>query len=391
MYVAKNIKLLIIFQFLVEFRLYAALAVIYFASITGSFALAMGVLSTIMIASAVLEIPTGVFSDLIGRKNTVILGSLASVVFVFFYAFGGNIWWLTIGAVFEGLSRSLWSGNNEALMYESVDDKNKDDLFSKYSGYCQSAGQAALAIASLLGGIIAIVSINLAFWITIIPQVIACFVALMLVEPKRHSSKESNIFAHLSTAFNQFKHNYKLRLISFASIISFAFGETGFQFRPVFVNSLWPIWAVGLSQTLSFIGGSISFYFSGLVIKKIGALKSLVVEKIISSLINILSLLYPSILSPAFLTATSLFYGVSQTAKSTLMQREFTKEQRATLGSINSLAASIAFAVVSFALGYVADQIGPIKALIITHVILLLPLWIYWKLFTHNKKAGVTY
>ncbi len=65
----KNVKLLILFEFLIEFRLYSAIIVIYFAAVTGSYALAMSLLSIVMISAAVFEVPTGVFSDLVGRKK----------------------------------------------------------------------------------------------------------------------------------------------------------------------------------------------------------------------------------------------------------------------------------------------------------------------------------
>jgi len=101
----RNIRLLILFQFLVEFRLYAAVLVIYFAQVTGSYALAMSVLSVGMIAAAAFEVPTGIFSDLVGRRNTVVLGAIASILFVFFYAIGGSFLMLAIGAVFEALRK----------------------------------------------------------------------------------------------------------------------------------------------------------------------------------------------------------------------------------------------------------------------------------------------
>lgn len=381
----KNVKLLILFEFLIEFRLYSAIIVIYFAAVTGSYALAMSLLSIVMISAAVFEVPTGVFSDLVGRKNTVALGAIASILFVLFYAIGGSFWILAVGAVFEGLSRAFWSGNNDALLYDSFSKEEVEAGFTKYIGRLQSAGQAALAICAVLGGIVAVFSLNLVMWLTLIPQVLALVVSLFLIEPRSHSKKDGNIYAHLGTALKQFKHNYKLRMISLSSIIGFAFGETGFQFSSVYINSLWPIWAVGLSKTLSFVGGSISFYFSGAVIKKLGLLKSLVIENIISRSVTFLALFFPNILSPILMSSTSLLYGVSQTAKNTLLQKEFTTEQRATLGSINSLLASIAFAVVSFLIGYIADKIGPINALLMVNGVLLLPLWIYWKIFKHNR------
>ena len=55
---------------------------------------------------------------------------------------------------------------------------------------------------------------------------------------------------------------------------------------------------------------------------------------------------------------------VSTVARNGLLQREFTDEQRATMGSFNSFGGSMAFAIFSFLLGALADRIGVIPALI---------------------------
>ena len=51
------------------------------------------------------------------------------------------------------------------------------------------------------------------------------------------------------------------------------------------------------------------------------------------------------------------------------------------MGSLNSLLGSIAFAIVSLALGLFADKLGPIKALLIIQVSMVVTIGIYWKLF----------
>lgn len=76
--VKKNASLLGLISFLSEFRLYAAIAVLYFTEITGSMTLGMGVFSVTMLSSALLELPTGILSDVVGRKKTIVLGTMAS-------------------------------------------------------------------------------------------------------------------------------------------------------------------------------------------------------------------------------------------------------------------------------------------------------------------------
>src|SRR6476659_1834315 len=59
----RNIRILYIHNFLVDFRILDAFRPIYFAQITGSYTLAMAVFSVAWITSSLVDIPTGVLSD----------------------------------------------------------------------------------------------------------------------------------------------------------------------------------------------------------------------------------------------------------------------------------------------------------------------------------------
>src|SRR3989338_4038016 len=151
----KNIKILTWFNFFTDFLLYAPVAIIYFERITGSYALGMSIFSIIMIASALFEVPTGIFSDYIGRRKTVILGAFCAVLYVTFYAIGTSYWILVTGALFEALSRSFYSGNNDALLHSTLAETNDQHQYEEYLGKTSSMFQAAATIAAVSGSILA--------------------------------------------------------------------------------------------------------------------------------------------------------------------------------------------------------------------------------------------
>jgi len=383
--VHKNTKLFALFNFFTDFHLFSAILIIYFAKITGSYALGMSLFSVAMVSSALFEVPTGVFSDYIGRKKTIVMGAICAVLSLTFYAIGLHYWILFIGALFEGLQRAWYSGNNDALLYETLSSTNNKDEYGHYLGKTNAMFQIAAAIAIIIGGFMAIWSFPLVMWISVIPQIICLIISLKISEPTVHSAKSSNIYTHLTTASKKIWSNKKLRLLSIYSIQCFAVGEATYQFRGAFVNTLWPIWAVGFSKVLSSIGGAVSFWYSGKLIRKLGAYRILLIFAIYGKIVNIGSVAVANIISPVFLSSTSLFYGVSQIANSKLMQKEFTDEQRATLGSINSFMGNLAFGVFAVILGIFADKFGPIKALLFAYIISLPSLLINWTLFKHNK------
>lgn len=385
--VEKNIKLLSWLNFCTDFVFFAPVAILYFAQVTGSYALGMSIFSIAYVSSAIFEVPTGIVSDLVGRKKTTIFGAASSILCVTLYAIGGSYWMLAAGALLQGLSRAFYSGNNDALLHDTLRQTGKADEYHAYLGRTSSMFQFALAIAAVSGSMMASRSFALVMWASIIPQLAALLISTQLIEPKRISRESSNIFAHLQESLVQFRGNYKLRLISMASVLRFALGESTFFLRSVFVNSLWPLWAVGISYFLSHVGAALSFFYSGRLIDRFGSLKMLFVENIASRIVNFIALMVPTIVSPALMGSTSLTHGVGSVAINTLLQKEFTQSQRATMSSINAFAGSIAFGIFSVVLGVVADRFDARIAMIIAHVLLLTPLILYRKIFLHERET----
>lgn len=381
----KNIKILTWFNFFTDFRLYAPIAIIYFANVSGSYALGMSIFSITMISSAFFEVPTGIFSDMIGRRKTVILGSVSAVAYACLYALAHSFWPLALGALLEGLSRSFYSGNNDALLHDTLSEDGNQHQYDEFLGKISAMLQMALAISGVLGSFLAAWSFPLIMWLSIIPQLICLYLSFLLEEPKHQGKESGNIYTHLRSAYQNFIHNKKLRLLSISSVLGYAYGEAGYQFQSAFYSTVWPLWAIGIAKMLSNLGAALSFHLSGKIIKKFDGLKILIVDNIYSRIINIFSTAFPTILSPLLMSTGSLFYGVTSVTKNSLMQKEFTSEERATMGSLNSFAGSIVFGVIALMLGLVADKVSPSRSFLSLQVLQIMNLWFYWKLFKHKE------
>lgn len=379
--ISKNVKLLAWFNFFTEFKLYAPLAIIYFSQVTHSYALGASIFSIAMLSSAFFEIPTGILSDFIGRKKTIMLGVICSILYTSLYALGFSYWILVLGAVLEGLSRSFYSGNNEALLHNSLSEMGNEDSYHHYLGKITSLLQLSAGISALIGGIVAGIYFPAIFWLSALAQVICFILSLKIIEPRPQGNKSGNIYNHLQEAIKYFVKNPKLRLLSISSVLSYGFGQASYQFRGTFYVSILPFWLIGIIAMLSNFGAAIGFYISGKVIDKLGSFKILLLGSIYTRIINLISLSIPSLLSPFLMTTTSPHQGISITAKNSLMQKEFTATQRATMSSLNSLLGSLFYGVVFFGIGLVADKLAPAHALIIMELIMILNIFIYWKLF----------
>ncbi len=377
----KNVKILSWFNFFIDFVFYTPIAVLYFSQVSGSFALGMSIFSVIQVSSAIFELPTGIFSDMIGRKNTVIAGAVFTLLSVLFYALGGSYWMLVVGALFEGTGRAFYSGNNDALLHDSLAESKSEEDYDKHFGNINGYNSVGAALVALTGSALASISFSLVFWISLVPRVVLVLLSVQLVEPKVHSEKSTNIYAHMKEALEVFRSNKKVQLLTIISSLRNALYEGGYMFRTAFVATLWPVWALGIANMISNIGAALSFFYSGAILKKFGYKNVLVFELIINRIINVLCLIFPSVASPACMGFTSLLYGATTTAVSALQQKEFTTKQRATLGSLSSLFGSIAFGLVAVGLGAIGDKLGPANALLIIQICILSILYFYYRFF----------
>lgn len=391
MNIHKNIRLLSLFKFFSGFKFYSAVGIIYFVHVTGSYALGLLVYSIASISSSLFEVPTGIFSDRIGRKKTIVYGAGIKVLAIICYAIGHSFFILAIGSVFGGLADALFSGNNEALLFDSVQESKETGDYAEHAGNISSMSQFAPAIAGVFGGFLAEWSFAYLMWISVLPQLICFFISLLMVEPVVHYSKISgNIFKNLHEAVVKFKNNYKLRTLSLASIIEYGVGETMYSFTPAFFGSLWPLWSLGIAKGLSNVLGGIGYRIAGKVMKKFSAAKTMFFGEVFSSVLNFVAVIFPSIFSPLICAFTAIPWAINDVARDSLMQLEFSDEQRATMGSLNSLCGNVFFAGFAFLFGLLADKLSTAHTLLVGEFLLLPIIYLYWKLFRKHQSDRMT-
>lgn len=112
-------------------------------------------LVTIQYASQMfLELPSGALADLIGRKNTNLVGWIIGAISFLLFPLATNFWHFLVLALMVGLTDSFRSGSEEALMYDSYKQAGKEHEFDKMFGNSDFIYQAGLIIATATGGLL---------------------------------------------------------------------------------------------------------------------------------------------------------------------------------------------------------------------------------------------
>ncbi len=374
-----NVRLLTLFNFFNDFRLFGPILIIYFADVSGSYALGGAVFAITMISSASFEIPTGVLSDRMPRSRVAVFGGVTTTAAVIAYAVAPNFEVLVLGAVLEGLGRSLFSGNNDALLWDSLAEHGRESEFHHFSGRVNVGFQVALATSAIAGGFIAGWSMRWAVALSVIPQLASVAVALALREPKIHHHIEPGhpVKHFVVAARNLFRHK-ELRRLTVASAVVHGASESGWQFQPAFVAGLWPTWAVGIGRGVNHATSIAGFWWAGRAIDRFGATKTLLGSSAAAGAIGLIAFGKPTIASPALTTVEGATYGLAMTSKSSLLQRSFSDSERATMGSIGGFLGSLLFGVFSIAAGLIADAYDPRVALLACHLVSMTAIPVYW-------------
>ena len=137
-----------------------------------------------MVVRAISEVPTGVISDLIGKKKTLLAAFFLSAIGEIFMAFSTSFPQFLIVYVIIALGQSFYSGTLDAFIYDSLLEKGQTDTYSKVLGKSNAWLNISTAIATITGGFLFQIWIGLPFLITGIFKIIGFITVLFVTEPK---------------------------------------------------------------------------------------------------------------------------------------------------------------------------------------------------------------
>lgn len=135
-------------------------------------------------AIVLLELPSGYFADVLGRRLTLIIGAICGTLGFLFYSLGNGFWFFLAAEITLGIGQSFISGADSAMMYDSLLATGREKKFTLFEGRTTAIGNFAEAGSAILGGVIADISIRYPFYIQTGIAFIAVPAALLLIEPK---------------------------------------------------------------------------------------------------------------------------------------------------------------------------------------------------------------
>ncbi|MCA0149552.1 MFS transporter [Rossellomorea vietnamensis] len=200
-----NIYLLYFYLFFAQLFFDRALWVIYLGD-KGMTLGEIGVLEALRhLAIVLFEVPTGMIADLYGRKVSLVIGNLFSLLYGLFMLLSGNFSMFTLAFLSMGLMVTLHSGAEQAFAYDTLKNDKREKDYTRVMGSMTAISLLSLSLAKFLGGFMAEVSWEWVYGCTIITHVLAVIPLLFMKEPEREKTEEIS-----GRWYNQWVHQFRL-------------------------------------------------------------------------------------------------------------------------------------------------------------------------------------
>jgi MFS family permease len=156
--------------------------------------------SVFSVLIVVCEVPSGYMADVLGRKLSIVLGSVLSSVGFCVYCFSSDFWFFLLAETLLGVSTSFISGADSALVYDTLVELDQTGTYKKVEGKLQFINNSSEAVAAVLGGFLAVISLRTPLYFEAVIMLLTIPVAFSLVEPP--GEKLDTVEGKWKTLFN---------------------------------------------------------------------------------------------------------------------------------------------------------------------------------------------
>ncbi len=312
------------------------------------------------VAIVAMEVPSGWMADVWGRRKTLFIGSLLGASGFLIYSFSYGFWAFVVAEIVLGIGHAFVSGADSAMLYDSLKASGKTEKYIKHEGRIASAGNFAEAIAGVVGGLLAAISLRTPFYFQFVVAAIAIPAAFTLIEPKIHSIEHiHSIPKMVKNIRNTLANNHNLRISILLSAITGAATLTfAWLVQPYFIEIGMPVEMYGVFWTALNLTVGFSSVFAHRVEVSLGRTTTLYAIIAMISFGYFLSGIVISYWGMAFLFIFYLVRGVATPIFKNYINQYAQSEIRATILSVRDFVIRIIFAVIGPFLGWITDNIN---------------------------------
>jgi len=325
------------------------------------------------IAIVVLEVPSGYLADVIGRKKTLVIGAMFGTVGFTTYSLSFGFTGFLIAEIILGIGQSCVSGADSAMLYDSLLERGQEKKYTRFEGRITSLGNMAEAVAGIIGGLLAGITLRIPYIAQAFVAFIALPAALTLTEPSRSVPLiKAGLMEIIRIArFSLFQDRVLRRNIFLSAVTGTATLTMAWFAQPFFEYSGIDIVWFGILWTTLNVTVAITSYTAHRLEQRLGQAGSVF---LIALMLPAGYLALSRFHTPAGLLVLYIFYLVRGYATPVLkdyINRVTASHIRATVLSVRNFIIRLIFALTGPLLGWVKDLYSLPQALLLAGVIFL--------------------
>jgi len=313
-----------------------------------------------------LEIPTGYFADVYGRKKALILSSIFIFLAIFVYGFGHNFYHFLVAEVLFAFGSSFSSGTCSAFIFDTLKDLKKEKTYPKVWGNVMFYGLIALAISSVFGGFIAEYELRYALYASVPFFAMLIPLSLTFHEPSRHKRVLEKGYTKklLKSVYLALLESKKLRWLIVYSGVVYLFIQTGFfLYQPSFVLTGLDVVYFGLVFAGFQVVAALSSKYAHALEKKIGEKFSLVMLIVLVTVSYFLMSNILMLISFAFVFLQQFCRGYKNVVITDYINKLTSSNMRATVLSVENFFSRLVLALFIPLVGVMVDAYSVVQAL----------------------------
>lgn len=193
--------------------------------------------SVYYISVVCIEVPSGYFSDRIGRKKTLIISTVFFIISYLVFGLSYDFLTLAIAQVLLAAAISFRSGTDTSFYYESLAEAGLEAEYGQREANVQSWMQMTSAIAVLIGGFLGAIRLDLPYYFSVIIIIPALFICFKFQEPSSYEKESEPFFKQLWICLNYLKLP-QLRWLFLFSVLMYAMTHIPYEFYQPYLQLL---------------------------------------------------------------------------------------------------------------------------------------------------------
>ncbi len=315
----------------------------------------------------VLEVPSGYFSDRIGRRITLGISAVSLVCAHGLFLGGSGFMVFAMGQFMLAAGIAFQSGTDTALHYDSLVAIGLEHEYEKREARAEKYGLSSLGIAALLGGALGSIDLRLAYVLSLGGSLVTLVVVMRFSEPRHILQITTGSFITVLLGCIKRFANPLLAWIFVAMVVMYAMEHVPFEFYQPYIQLLdfdslrtsgdSAALVSGIVISISMFGGAIGASLSIRLRKALGLLGVLGLAALIQlSIVTALGMvLHVAALMMVFIRNFPM--ALVHAPVNAIIAPLISSEQRATYLSLQGLAQRVVFAILLLALSRTVSEV----------------------------------